>query len=204
MGAAPRSRRNRRPLLLIAAIIALNLLVTAGTGSAAVKRTTASQGLWGVQPAGAASARFDAAAARRLHAHRVSLVVVDGDHIAPAAIAHIRSIAAANRLSVLTFSTRRAAVGSCPAGCTHRAPSWRAHRQLRCGLPHRSRSGSSSEPNAADVRQLAKLRHGRIVAIADLRADPARPRGSVPPGSWLRTRESRSPCTSRRRPQRAP
>ena len=169
MGAAPRSRRNRGPLLLIAAVIALNLLVTTGTGSAAVNRTAASPGLWGVELAGTASARFDAAAAKRLHAHRVGLVVVDGDRVSPAAVAHIRSIATANHLSVLTFSTRRAAVGSCPSGlrapCTFIAPSPAAALRLAASTPVRVVVRTHS---AAEVRQLAKLRHGRIVAIADL------------------------------------
>ena len=169
MGAAPRSRRNRGPLLLIAAVIALNLLVTTGTVSAAVNRTTASPGLWGVELAGTASARFDAAAAKRLHAHRVGLIVVDGDHVSPSAVAHIRSIATANHLSVLTFSTRRAAVGSCPSGlrapCTFIARSPAAALQLAASVPVRVVVRTHS---AADVRKLAKLRHGRIVAIADL------------------------------------
>ena len=169
MGAAPRSRRNRGPLLLIAAVIALNLLVTAGTGSAAVNRTAATKGLWGVELAGAASARFDAASAKRLHAHRVGLVVVDGDHVAPAAVAHVRSIATANHITVLTFSTRRAAVGSCPSGlrapCTFIAQSPAAALRLAAALPVRVVVRAR---NAAEVRQLAKLRRGRIVAIADL------------------------------------
>src|SRR4051812_9648170 len=92
VGAAPRSRRNRGPLLLIAAIVALNVLVTAGTGSAAVNRIAASPGLWGVELAGTASARFDAASAKRLHAHGVGLVVVDGDQVKPEAVARMRTI----------------------------------------------------------------------------------------------------------------
>ncbi len=169
MGAAPRSRRNRGPLLLIAAIVALNLLVTAGTGSAAVNHITASPGLWGVELAGTASAHFDAAAAKRLHTHRVGLVVVDGDHVSPAAVAHVRSIAAANHLTVLTYSTRRAAVGSCPSGlhapCTFIVGSPAAALRLAASVPLRVVVRAHS---AADVRRLAKLRHGRLVVIADL------------------------------------